>query len=130
MNIEWIAELDDGTLLHQFDLEGKEHLYKEVRFERLVKFTLKSDKNIISVFPITGDISINDTFIKYYKFKTQTKFELIYFIRRVCDFAPQGVTNTRSTWNIGLKTRGETNKIPAHHFIVKNYEEQLEVETK
>lgn len=129
MDIKWIAEYDDGTLLEQFDVSGKEHLFKEINHDKLVKFTLKSDKHTISVYPITGDIEVDGVFFKYEKFRTHTKFDIIYFIRRIVDFGPSG-KSMKSIWNIGLKNRGEANKVPSYKFLVRNNNEDLSIDTK
>ena len=80
----WSAKLTDGTIVNEFDKEGKEHLFREVLdvIDELKTLTLKWDKKSASVDFTNGHFNINGDDISFKDLSDREEtYRPIYFKR-------------------------------------------------
>lgn len=80
----WKAELKDGTIIHQFDKDGIEHRYQEVKdkFINLKYFYLynKNDSNNVFIVDLINGFIYKNKIIKNFKEENKKyNIRLIYF---------------------------------------------------
>ena len=85
LSFHWFVILKDGTKINQFDEDGKEHRFKEVKdkFDELVYFNLTNKcGKMFTVNLEQGIIGYNYLVLPYIKSKeTKTNIRLIFFRR-------------------------------------------------
>lgn len=89
----WRSYFKNQHVLEQFDINGKERLFKEVldRQDELEKFELFNDTERYSVNLRTGLFTIKGVEIDLFNIISQPKYRLIYYRRMQTMFTPQQI---------------------------------------
>jgi hypothetical protein len=77
----WTALYEDGTYLPQFDVDGQEHLFKEIDETKLVELIVSTSTQQYSVNLRRGTFFINDMALSFQSFENLSGYRLIYFRR-------------------------------------------------
>lgn len=80
--MEWIAKYNTGNQLKQFEVDGKENLFRDIDQDKLEFFTISNEQSHISLDLKTGvfDLNNNEIVIDELSYK-KVKYRLIYFRR-------------------------------------------------
>jgi len=108
---KWQAQLKTGQIINQFDIEGKEHQFKEVqdKFNDLVYFKIMNEQGIkIGVNLTSGEIHLNDQVI--FDNSKKTNIRLIYFSRHIAELNEFKVEKKETKNFIGFQYLDQDNR--------------------
>lgn len=100
MVTEWEAVYNDKTSLKQFNADGSENLFKEIRQNELFEFRLHYNSKVISFFPKTGTFGLNGFLLDTDISCKCLDYRLIFFARRRKQL---GTGTTESIYFLGFQ---------------------------
>ena len=103
----WVAIFRDSSIISQFDVDGKEHLFKEVKdkFENLVYFNLTDRKGkLFTIDLIHGIIGYNYLALPYIEVEPKENIRLIFFRRHKVEMTEQMVKKSHTiVYHLGFQ---------------------------